>query len=191
MIPRYRPMQGPCPGRQVHSPTLRGVLRYCGRPPRRRSGTVPKVWGGETALTPVKVVYALILDDTESSVLMVENHREGGMREWLLPGGAVEPGESLAEALVPEVEEEAGVRIIPQEVLAVNEPRFRTLGKHTVFFTFRATLVGGTVHVPRPAEIASAAWVPLSVADSRLPYHPEGISGLLQVRCPYHDDGVI
>jgi 8-oxo-dGTP diphosphatase len=142
-------------------------------------------------MTPVKVVYALVLDAAQPSVLMVENRRAGGVTDWALLGGAVEPDESLVDAVVREVEEETGVRVVPHEVLAINERRFRALQEHAVFFAFRATLAGGTVHVSRPQEIAAVAWVPLATADSRLPYHPEGVARLLERHCPYHDNGII
>jgi 8-oxo-dGTP diphosphatase len=138
----------------------------------------------------VNAVYALIVDETRSRVLMVENRR-GRERTWSLPGGAVEPGESLAAAVVREVQEETGVRVVPRELVSVNERRFPTLGEHTLFFTFRATLVGpaATALTTTDSEIAAIEWVPVSVADARLAHHPEGVMGLLETHCPYHDDG--
>ncbi|MEH7320794.1 NUDIX hydrolase, partial [Priestia megaterium] len=49
----------------------------------------------------VKVVYALI-KNKYNQILMVDNH-EG---HWSLPGGRVEAGESLVEAVIREVFEE-------------------------------------------------------------------------------------
>ncbi|MGC8488813.1 MAG: hypothetical protein ACP5QO_11460 [Clostridia bacterium] len=45
--------------------------------------------------------------------------------------------------------------------------------------------------VGRGFSIAAATWVPFAVANSRQPHHPEGIAGLLEAQCAYHDDGVI
>src|SRR5436190_46427 len=38
-------------------------------------------------------------------------------RTWYLPAGGVEPGESLIEAAIRETKEEAGVDIVPQALL--------------------------------------------------------------------------
>jgi 8-oxo-dGTP diphosphatase len=54
------------------------------------------------------------LVETDGRVLLI---REDG--RWLLPGGAVEPGESHEEALVRELREETGLDVTPGERLAV------------------------------------------------------------------------
>lgn len=57
-----------------------------------------------------------VVSDDASNVLLV---RERG--QWTVPGGGVEPGETLAEAVKREVREETGVRISVGGVQAVTE----------------------------------------------------------------------
>lgn len=52
----------------------------------------------------VDVAYALIYLEDEKKILMVNNVGSG----WSLPGGAVEPGETLEQAVVREAKEETG-----------------------------------------------------------------------------------
>jgi len=59
--------------------------------------------------------------------------RQGG--RWMLPGGEVEPGESHAEALVRELDEETGLAVDPGPLRAVVENRY-VRGEQTVAFHF-------------------------------------------------------
>ncbi|MFC7359408.1 NUDIX hydrolase [Nocardioides astragali] len=54
-------------------------------------------------------VHAAVIDSTEESVLLVR--QSYGDRRWGLPGGAVEPGETILDALARECREELGVDV--------------------------------------------------------------------------------
>jgi ADP-ribose pyrophosphatase YjhB (NUDIX family) len=58
---------------------------------------------------PIVAVAAVIL--LEGSVLLARRNREPGRGQWSLPGGAVELGESLLEALKRELWEETSVNV--------------------------------------------------------------------------------
>ena len=52
-------------------------------------------------------------------VLLIRRGKEPLYGRWVVPGGTVELGETLEEAVVREMEEETGLRVEPSEVLTV------------------------------------------------------------------------
>ena len=83
---------------------------------------------------------------------------------WLLPGGEVEAGESHAEALVRELDEETGLTVEPGERLAVvrNVLRHGEAERSFRFAIHRATAVGAAEPTDDPGladeEIEAVAW---------------------------------
>jgi ADP-ribose pyrophosphatase YjhB (NUDIX family) len=73
--------------------------------------------GDNEAFSSGWVASAVVLDDTERVLLAY--HSDDG--SWLVPGGSVQPGESLHEAVVREVHEETGVSVKPNRPHAVVE----------------------------------------------------------------------
>src|ERR1700676_4681336 len=65
----------------------------------------------------------------------------GAGRPWSLPGGKLEEGETLAEALVREMKEETGLDVEPGRLLYVCDH----LAAQVVHMTFEARRTGGTV----------------------------------------------
>lgn len=64
----------------------------------------------------VPCVGALVYDDA-GRLLMIKRGREPALGLWSLPGGRVEAGESLPEAVVREVLEETGLVVTPGRVV--------------------------------------------------------------------------
>ena len=75
--------------------------------------------------------------------LVIVRHRKDGRAYHLLPGGGLEWGESLEEALVREVAEETGLECELGRVLTVNDTIAPDGSRHLVNITFAAEVVGG------------------------------------------------
>ncbi|MGW5981466.1 NUDIX hydrolase [Bacillus mycoides] len=130
----------------------------------------------------VDVVYALIHDSEKDKILMVHNVEQN---VWSLPGGAVEKGETLEQALVREVKEEIGLTATLSGLVAINEKFFEEKGHHALFFTFRANVVTGELRAEDEGEISAIEWVDRKIANERFPYYDGGFELLLEVSIPY------
>jgi 8-oxo-dGTP diphosphatase len=94
------------------------------------------------ALQRIDVAQALIERDRRMLVVHTVNPAHVNVDRWGLPGGAREPGETLAEAAARETREETGLEIEVGELLALGEWLHRT---HDLFAVFRARADGTRV----------------------------------------------
>jgi 8-oxo-dGTP diphosphatase len=99
-----------------------------------------------------------------SSILLVERGRDPLKGYWSLPGGLVETGEPLRDAIVREVFEETGLRVKPSARFEIFERIMRDAhGRaeyHYVLCDCTCKVVGGDLH---PGDdVSRAQWVPLS-----------------------------
>lgn len=92
----------------------------------------------------------------DNSVLLVERGREPQKGLWSLPGGVVETGETLEEAVRREVREETGLLVEPVAVVEIFERILRDregrVEYHYVLIDYVCTVAGGQL---APADDAS------------------------------------
>ena len=115
---------------------------------------------------PIPGVAATIIH--ENRILLVQRGKHPSKDMWGLPGGVVEVGETLKEAVVREVKEETSVDVEPLELITVfdtirkdDEGKVRT---HFILFEYLCRYVGGNVNAATDAP--DARWVSLDELDS-------------------------
>ncbi|QYC38182.1 CTP pyrophosphohydrolase [Nonomuraea coxensis DSM 45129] len=80
----------------------------------------------------------------EDGRILLLDQDTGDGRSWSLPGGKVEPGEPIGDALVRELREETGLDVRPGRLLYVCD-HLPGDGAHVIHLTFEAARIGGDV----------------------------------------------
>ena len=104
-------------------------------------------------------VVGCIIDDLDR-VLLTRRCIEPFCGQWVMPGGKIDFGEPLLEALHREVREEVGIEVRIDGLLDVYEHvGHGTAGDHYVILYYRAH-PRSTELKPNGAEVTEALWVP-------------------------------
>ncbi|GKS12668.1 NUDIX hydrolase [Paenibacillus chitinolyticus] len=110
----------------------------------------------------------------ESGDILLQN--KGNGEKWSLPAGAIELGETPAEAVVREVREETGLYVFPSKLIGVfggKEYRYQYPNGHKVEYTimmFDCVIHSGTLN-PLDSETAELRYFsPEQMPELALPY---------------------
>jgi 8-oxo-dGTP diphosphatase len=115
--------------------------------------------------SPLVGVGAVIVDDhrEEKRVLLIRRGTAPLLGEWSLPGGLLECGETLREAVAREAREETGLVVETDEMLGVYERLIRDdegrLRYHYVLIDFLSRPVGGDLNAG--SDAADVRWFTL------------------------------
>jgi ADP-ribose pyrophosphatase YjhB (NUDIX family) len=138
------------------------------------------------AAVGIRIRAACLAVDGQGRVLLVQ-HRKQGVEYWLLPGGGVEPGETMLQAARRELFEETGLDGDIGRPLVICESIDARDGRHIVHVTFAATVRSGTLRPGHDGRLVDAAWMPVAqlgevalfpaIGDDLLACHAEGFAG--------------
>ena len=111
-------------------------------------------------------VGAVVLDG--DCVLLVRRGKAPSQGKWSIPGGLIELGERLEDAVVRELEEESGLRIrvlglcgVIDRIVA--DPERDSVRYHWVIVDYVATVESGTLQAG--SDAAEAQWVRVDELD--------------------------
>ena len=112
-----------------------------------------------TSREPPSIMVDAILEQKDR-VLFVKRGKDPFKGKWSLPGGKIDPGEKVEDAVKRELFEETSLAIVPTGILGVYSDPKRDPRGHRVSITFIAKASGGEAKGGDDAE--SAQWFPIN-----------------------------
>jgi len=115
---------------------------------------------------PVVGVGAVIWND-RGEIVLIRRGQEPRLGEWSIPGGRLEWGESVREAIIREVREETGLEIeiagLIDVVDSVTRNEAGEIVRHYVLIDFLVRSIAGTLRAG--SDAAEAHWVAYTALD--------------------------
>lgn len=101
-----------------------------------------------------------VLLNNRQEVLLIKRNQAPAQGLWSIPGGRLEPGESLVDACRREFKEETNLRIEVNHIVAVVERKLE--GFHYVIIDFSVQLADETECIPiANSDVSEAKWISL------------------------------
>ena len=91
----------------------------------------------------------------DDKLLLIQEKQPKVYKQWWLPAGKLDEGETLMKGAVREAKEETGYDVKLKSVLTIVRPKNRPL-----FAIFEAEIISGDIKID-PDEILDVKWMPL------------------------------
>ncbi len=98
---------------------------------------------------------------SENGRILLVQHEKYGKKYWLLPGGGVEYGETLAETGKRELKEETNLDVEIGDLLFVSESIPLDHHRHVINYYFEGKLAGGDIQVGDDSVLRDVQWLPV------------------------------
>jgi nucleoside triphosphatase len=110
-------------------------------------------------LRGIEVVGGVIVENSKGKILLTRAQK--WHNKWSMPGGHLEPGESIIKGSIREGSEETGLRLKPIEIVSwgevINSKDFHRPA-HFIFFDVYCKILGGKLRLQK-AELNKFLWV--------------------------------
>ncbi len=102
----------------------------------------------------------VVINDKNEILVVSEKHRRSNTPSYKLPGGALHPGEHLAEAVVREIQEETGIETEFDALVCFRHWHGYRYGKSDIYFVCRLHPKSHEVTMQQE-EIEECLWMPV------------------------------
>jgi 8-oxo-dGTP diphosphatase len=101
-----------------------------------------------------KVIVAsdIIIENTDGSIILVKRANEPFINQWALPGGIMEPDETIEQTAVREVKEETGLDVNLTHLIGVYTQPDRDPRGRAISVLYSAKIIGGTLSAGSDAQ---------------------------------------
>lgn len=107
----------------------------------------------------VEIVASAIIENEEGKILLTKSPKWNN--KWTLPGGHIEPGETILQAALREAEEETGLNLLPIDIICWGEligSKDFHRSAHFIYFDLYCKQIGGILKLDKK-ELSDYQWL--------------------------------
>ena len=118
----------------------------------------------------IRIRAAVII--TKGDRILLAKHQKYGREYWLIPGGGVEFGETIEDAAIRELKEEANLDVKITENLFLVETIPPDLHRHVINIYLAGEILGGELKVGKDDVLCDMQFLPIESIPELIMYPP-------------------